>query len=146
MVFDISFISTETISLLVWYRYGFLLFFAVLDRTPAKDWESSSAAESKAVRAQGPQHSIFQGSRKEKSERSRKLKENKFFDKRKAHQMSTVIQGPTKQLIVRKVKKRICWEEAEGEKDWESSCAAESKAVRAQGPQHSIFQAMDSKN
>ena len=62
--------------------------------------------------------------------------------------MSTVIQGPTKQLIVRKVKKRICWEEAEGEKDWqwESSSAAESKAVRAQGPQHSIFQAMDSKN
>ena len=98
------------------------------------------------MRAQGPQHSIFQGSRKEKSERSRKLKENKFFDKRKAHQMSTVIQGPTKQLIVRKVKKRICWEEAEGEKDWESSSAAESKAVRAQGPQHSIFQAMDSKN
>ena len=63
------------------------------------------------------------------------MKENKFFDKRKTHQMSTVIQGPTKQLIVRKVKKRICWEEAEGEKDWESSSAAESKAVRAQGPQ-----------
>ena len=35
MVFDISFISTETISILVWYRYGFLLFFAVLDRTLA---------------------------------------------------------------------------------------------------------------
>ena len=35
MVLDILFISTETISLLVWYRYGFLLFFAVLDRTPA---------------------------------------------------------------------------------------------------------------
>ena len=78
------------------------------------------------MRAQGPQNSIFQGSGKEKSERSRKLKENKFFDKRKAHQMSTVIQGPTKQLIVRKVKKRICWEEAEGENDWESSSAAES--------------------
>ena len=61
--------------------------------------------------------------------------------------MSTVIQGPTRQLIVRKVKKKEVREGQRGEKDWqwESSSAAESKAVRAQGPQHSIFQAMDSK-
>ena len=31
-------------------------------------WESSSAAESKAVRAQGPQHSIFQAILTQKSQ------------------------------------------------------------------------------
>ena len=36
MVFHISLILTETISIPVWYRYGFLVFFAVFNTTSAQ--------------------------------------------------------------------------------------------------------------
>ena len=36
MVFHISLILTKTISIPVWYRYGFLVFFAVFNTTSAQ--------------------------------------------------------------------------------------------------------------